>query len=170
MPLPRLTSDIFRAFRHRNYRLYWTGFSLSLIGTWMQTLAMGWLVWRLTRSPFWLGVVGAMPQLPAIVFSSLGGALVDRTVKRRVLYITQSGMALCALVLGLLTYLDVVRLVDVVIIAAVSGIFAAVDAPARLAFVTELVGREDLDNAIALNSTMFNAARLIGPAIAGVLV
>jgi MFS family permease len=166
----KFSSDLFRAFRHRNYRLYWAGFSLSLIGTWMQTLAMGWLVWRLTKSPFWLGVVGAMPQLPSLIFGSIGGALVDRTVKRRVLYITQTGMAISALVLGVLTVMDVVRLTDIVIIAAISGVFAAVDAPARLAFVTDLVGKEDIGNAVALNASMFNAARLVGPAIAGLLV
>ena len=163
-------SLLFRAFRHRNYRLYWYGFSLSLIGTWMQTLAMGWLVWRMTRSPFWLGVVGAMPQLPSLLFGSIGGAMVDRTVKRRLLIITQTGMAVSALALGILTISGTVRLTDIIVIAAISGVFAAIDAPARLAFVTDLVGKEDLGNAVALNSTMFNAARLIGPAIAGLLV
>ena len=164
------SANLFRAFRHRNYRLYWYGFSLSLIGTWMQTLAMGWLVWRMTRSPFWLGVVGAMPQLPSLLFGSIGGAMVDRTVKRRLLIITQTGMAVSALALGILTISGTVRLTDIIVIAAISGVFAAIDAPARLAFVTDLVGKEDLGNAVALNSTMFNAARLIGPAIAGLLV
>lgn len=136
----------------------------------MQTLAIGWLVWRLTRSPFWLGVVGAMPQLPSLLLGTIGGVMVDRTVKRRLLYITQAGMAISAIVLGVLTLMDVVRLTDVIIIAAISGVFAAIDAPARLTFVAELVGKEDIGNAVALNATMFNAARLIGPAIAGVLV
>ncbi len=161
---------LFAAFRHRNYRLYWGGFSLSLIGTWMQTLAMGWLVWRMTGSPFWLGVVGAMPQLPSLLLGSIGGAIVDRTVKRRLLIVTQTGMALCALVLGIITLMGVARLSDIIVIAVISGVFAAVDAPARLAFVTDVVGKEDLGNAVALNSTMFNAARLVGPAIAGFLV
>ena len=164
------TQALLAAFQHRNYRLYWAGFSLSLIGTWMQTLAMGWMVWRMTGSPFWLGVIGAMPQLPSLLLGSIGGAIVDRTVKRRLLIITQSGMAVCALVLGIITYMGVVRLSDIIIIAVVSGVFAAIDAPARLAFVTDLVGKEDLGNAVALNATMFNAARLIGPAIAGFLV
>ncbi len=163
-------STLFAAFQHRNYRLYWGGFSLSLIGTWMQTLALGWLVWRMTHSPFWLGVVGAMPQLPSLLLGSIGGAIVDRTVKRTLLIITQTGMAVCALALGIVTMMDLARLSDIIVIAVISGVFAAVDAPARLAFVTDLVGKEDLGNAVALNSTMFNAARLVGPAIAGVLV
>lgn len=162
--------SIFRAFAIRNYRLYWTGFSVSLIGTWMQNLAQSWLVWDLTRSAFWLGIVGAMPQLPSLVLGSIGGVLVDRTVKRRLLVITQSGLALTALSLAVLTLTGTVKVEYVVMIAAVTGLFIAVDTPARLSFVSEVVGREYLGNAIALNSTTFNGARLIGPTIAGLLI
>jgi MFS family permease len=161
---------LLRAFAHRNYRLYWSGFAFSLIGTWMQTLAQGWLVWRLTESALWLGIVGAMPQLPSLLLGSIGGVLVDRTHKRGLLLVTQTGLAVCALAIAIPTLLNVVRVEHVLIISAISGVFMAVDAPARLSFTTELVGKQDLDNAIALNSTTFNGARLVGPAIAGLLV
>ncbi|MBU0509295.1 MFS transporter [bacterium] len=161
---------IFRAFALRNYRIYWTGFSLSLIGTWMQHLAQGWLVWELTRSAFWLGIVGAMPQLPSLLLGSIGGVIVDRTVKRTLLIVTQTGLALSALALAVVTLTGIVQVEHVVIIAAFTGIFTAVDTPARLSFVTEIVGKDNVGNAIALNSTTFNAARLIGPSIAGLLI
>jgi len=161
---------IFRAFAVRNYRIYWTGFAISLVGSWMQTLAQSWLVWDLTRSAFWLGMVGALSQLPSLILGSIGGVLVDRTVKRRLLIITQSGLALSALALAVVTLSGVVRVEHVVVIAAITGLFTAVDTPARLSFVTEVVGKEHLGNAIALNSTTFNAARLVGPSIAGLLV
>jgi MFS family permease len=161
---------IFRAFAVRNYRIYWTGFTLSLVGSWMQTLAQSWLVWDLTRSSFWLGIVGAMPQIPSLILGSIGGVLVDRTAKRRLLIITQTGLGLCALALAVVTFSGTVKVEHVVAIAAISGLFTAVDTPARLSFVTDIVGREYLGNAIALNSTTFNATRLIGPSIAGILV
>lgn len=161
---------IFRAFAVRNYRIYWTGFTLSLVGTWMQTLAQSWLVWDLTRSAFWLGIVGAMPQFPSLILGSIGGVIVDRTVKRRLLIVTQSGLALCALALAIFTMTHTVQVVHVVIIAAITGIFTAADTPARLSFVSEIVGKQYVGNAIALNSTTFNVTRLIGPAIAGLII
>ncbi|MBK6765116.1 MAG: MFS transporter [bacterium] len=167
MTSPRQT---FRAFRHRNYRLFWIGFALSIVGTWMQTLAQGWLVWRLTESALWLGVVGAMSQLPSLLLGSIGGVLVDRTPKKFVLYITQTGLAISALTLAVLVYTGTVTEWHVLIIATISGIFMAIDAPARLAFVGDLVGKEDIGNAVALNSSTFNGARLVGPSIAGILV
>jgi MFS family permease len=136
----------------------------------MQTLAQSWLVWDLTRSAFWLGMVGALSQLPSLILGSIGGVLVDRTVKRRLLIITQSGLALSALALAVVTLSGVVRVEHVVVIAAITGIFTAMDTPARLSFVSEIVGKEYLANAIALNSTTFNAARLVGPSIAGLLI
>lgn len=160
----------FRVFDNRNYRIYWTGFAVSLLGSWMQTLALGWLVWDLTRSAFWLGMVGALPQLPSLILGSIGGVIVDRTVKRTLLIVTQLGLALAALAMAVVTLTNTVRIEHVVIIAAVTGIFTAMDTPARLSFVTEIVGKENLASAIALNSTTFNAARLIGPTIAGLLV
>ena len=132
---------IFRAFAHRNYRIYWTGFSLSLVGSWMQTLAQSWLVWDLTRSPFWLGIVGAIPQLPSLILGSIGGVLVDRAPKRTLLIVTQAGLGLSALALATVTLMGIVRVEHVIIIAAVTGIFTAVDTPARLSFVTDIVGK-----------------------------
>lgn len=143
---------------------------MSLIGSWMQTLAQSWLVWDLTRSPFWLGIVGAMPQIPSLILGSIGGVLVDRAPKRKLLIWTQSGLGLCALALALIVYLDAVKVEYVIAIAAISGIFTAVDTPARLSFVTDIVGKQYLGNAIALNSTTFNATRLVGPAMAGLLI
>ncbi|NUO20117.1 MFS transporter [bacterium] len=160
----------FQAFRHRNYRLFWSGFALSIVGTWMQTLAQGWLVWRLTESALWLGIIGAMSQLPSLLLGSIGGVLVDRTPKRYVLYITQSGLALSAFLLAILTFTGLVNEWHVLILATISGSFMAIDAPARLAFVGDLVGKEDIGNAVALNSSTFNGARLVGPSIAGILV
>lgn len=160
----------FYAFRHRNYRLFWSGFALSIIGTWMQTLAQGWLVWRLTESPLWLGVIGAMSQLPSLVLGSIGGVLVDRAPKRTVLFITQTGLSVSAFLLAALTFTHVINEWHILILATVSGVFMAIDAPARLAFVGDLVGKEDIGNAVALNSSTFNGARLIGPSIAGILV
>ncbi len=160
----------FRAFRHRNYRLFWTGFALSITGTWMQTLAQGWLVWRLTESPLWLGVIGAMSQLPSLLLGSIGGVLVDRAPKRTVLFVTQTGLAICALLLAILTFAGRITEWHILILATISGIFMAADAPARLSFVTDLVGKEDRPNAIALNSSTFNAARLVGPSLAGIMV
>jgi MFS family permease len=177
-PCPKSTSNsqssalhpIFGAFAVRNYRIYWTGFTLSLVGSWMQTLAQSWLVWDLTRSAFWLGIVGAMPQLPSLILGSIGGVIVDRTVKRTLLIVTQSGLALCALALAIFTMSHHVQVLQVVIIAGVTGIFTAADTPARLSFVSEIVGKQYVGNAIALNSTTFNATRLIGPAIAGLII
>ncbi|MCX7835995.1 MAG: MFS transporter [bacterium] len=165
-----LLRTTFRAFTHRNYKLFWTGHAISLIGSWMQTLAQGWLVWRLTHSPFWLGVASAMSQLPSLLLGSVGGVIVDRSRKRLVLFITQSGLAITAMLLAILTFFEIIRVEVVVFLAAVSGIFAAIDAPARLSFVQDLVGKEDVGNAVAINSTTFNAARLVGPSIAGILV
>lgn len=136
----------------------------------MQTLAQGWLIWRLTESALWLGVIGAMSQLPSLVLGSIGGVLVDRAPKRTVLFITQTGQAIAALLLAILTFTHAVNEWHVLILSTISGIFLAVDAPARLAFVGDLVGKEDIGNAVALNSSTFNAARLVGPSLAGILV
>ncbi len=162
--------ETFRAFRHRNYALFWSGFALSIVGTWMQTLAQGWLVWRITESPLWLGIIAAMSQLPSLVLGSVGGVLVDRSPKRFVLYITQIGLAVSALILAFLTFTGIVNEWHILILATISGVFLAIDAPARLAFVGDLVGKEDIGNAVALNSSTFNGARFIGPSLAGVLV
>ncbi len=133
-------------------------------------LAQGWLVWTITESPLWLGIIGAMSQLPSLVLGSIGGVLVDRKPKRTVLFVTQVGLAASALMLAILTFAGVITEWHILILSTVSGVFMAIDAPARLAFVGDLVGKEDRGNAIALNSSTFNAARLIGPSLAGILI
>jgi MFS family permease len=160
----------FRAFQYRNFRLFFTGFAVSMLGSWMQNLAQAWLVWRLTHSTVWLGVIGAMPQLPSLILGPFGGVIVDRHFKRSVLVITQTGLGLTAGALAIATLTGHVTPVMILAIAAVTGVFVAIDTPARLSFAQDLVGKEDIGNAVALNSTTFNAARLIGPSIAGFLV
>ena len=160
----------FRALRHRNFRLFWWGQIVSLTGTWMQSLAIGWLVWRMTHSAFWLGVAGAMPFMPSLFLAPIGGVMVDRHAKRQILLVTQGGLAFQAAVLGFLTVSGSVRLYQIILLAILAGVLMAMDTPARLAFVQEMVGKDDLDNAIALNSMAFNSARIVGPSIAGILV
>ncbi len=160
----------FRALGHRNFRLYWTGQLISLIGTWMQSVAQGWLMHRLTGSAFMLGLLGFMQFLPVLVFSLWAGVVVDRIDKRRLLYATQGLALLQAAVLATVVTAGAVRPWMVLALATGFGIVNAFDLPARQSFLVELVGKEDLSNAIALNSAAFNAARVVGPAIAGVLV
>jgi MFS family permease len=160
----------FASLRHRNFRLFWTGQLLSLVGTWMQSVAQGWLVLQLSNSALVLGLVGAASSLPILTLSFLGGTLADRTSKRRLLLITQSAMMLLALALWGLVATGVVRTWHVLGMATLLGTVMAFDIPARQAFVAEMVSRDDLVNAIALNSGAFNAARIIGPALAGILI
>lgn len=160
----------FAALRHRNFRLFWFAQLVSLTGTWMHAVAQGWLVLELTDQPFWLGAVGAAMTLPVLAFSLFGGVAADRLPKRTLLMATQSVSASVALALGLLAVGGWVQLWQVLAAALLLGTANAVDLPSRQSFVVEMVGREDLLNAIALNSLSFNAARVIGPAIAGVIV
>lgn len=161
----------FRALGHRNYRLYFTGQSISLIGTWMQQMAISWLVYRITNSAFMLGLVGFLSQIPTLIFTPLAGVFADRYNRHRILIITQTFAMAQALLLALLIMSKIVSVWQIIALTMFLGIVNAFDAPARHAFVLEMVERkEDLSNAIALNSLVFNAARLIGPAIAGILV
>ena len=160
----------FTAFRHYNYRLYFGGQLVSLIGTWMQNIGQGWLVLQLTHSPFYLGVVTALQSLPVLFFALLGGVVADRFPKNRLLVVTQSTMALLALVLALDVSAGTVRVWHIYILATLLGLVQSVDAPTRQAFGVEMVGKDDLLNAIALNSALYNSARIFGPAIAGVLI
>jgi MFS family permease len=160
----------FRALRHPNYRLYWTGQSVSLIGTWMQSVAQAWLVLQLTGSPIDLGIVTALQTLPVLFVSAFAGVVVDRVRKRDMLVCTQTSQMLLALVLGLLVLTHVVQIWHVYILAALLGLSNGFDMPARQSFMIEMVGRDDLMNAIALQSMQFNAARVIGPALAGLLI
>ena len=158
------------ALRHRNFRLFWSGQIVSLVGTWMQTVAQSWLVLELSGSAFTLGVVTALQFLPILIFSMLGGVVADRLPKRPILLATQSSSMLLAFVLAGLTQSGLVQILHVFILAALLGLVNAVDMPTRQAFVVELVGARDLRNAIALNSAAFNSARLIGPAVAGLAI
>lgn len=160
----------FRALRHRNFQLFFTGQLISLVGTWMQNIAQSWLVYRLTGSSLLLGTVGFASQIPVFLISPIGGTVADRHSRHRMVIATQTASMLLAFILALLTLSNVVQVWHVFVLAAALGVVNAFDIPARQAFIVEMVGKEDLMNAIALNSSMFNGARIIGPAVAGVLV
>lgn len=160
----------FTALRHRNFRLFFIGQSISLIGTWMQSLAQGWLVLKLTNSAFLLSLVQAVGSLPILFLSLIGGVVADRVVKRNLLLVTQTLSMLLALVLAILVSLDVVKAWHVIVLAGMMGVVNTFDVPGRQSFIIEMVGREDLMNGIALNSAVFNGARIIGPSIAGLLI
>jgi MFS family permease len=164
------SSDRFRAFQHRNYRLFYAGQSVSLIGTWMQTIAQAWLVLELTDSEVALGVVTMLQFLPITLFVLFAGVIADRVPKRNFLFATQLLAMLQATVLAVLVFSGSVELWHVYVLAFVLGMSNAFDMPTRQALVAEIVGREDLVNAVSLNSGMFNGARLIGPAIGGFII
>ena len=159
-----------RAFRHRDFRLFFAGQLISLVGTWMQSVAQSWLVLELTNSPFRLGLVSALQFAPMLVLAFFAGALADRLRKRRLLLVSQSVLFIQALALALLVHFGHVQYWHVALLALVYGIANTVDMPTRQAFIVEMVGRDDLMNAIALNSAMFNAARIVGPALAGLAI
>jgi MFS family permease len=161
---------LLRALRHRNYRLFISGQLISLIGTWMQSVAESWLVYRLTGSAVLLGVVGFANRIPVLLFSTVGGAVADRYNRHHIVIATQASSMCLAGLLAFLTLTHRVEVWHLMAIATALGVVNAFDIPARQAFVVQLVAREDLPNAIALNSSMFNGARIAGPAIAGVLV
>lgn len=160
----------FRALRHRNFRLFFAGQLISLIGTWMQTLAQSWLVYRLTHSAALLGAVGFSAQIPVLFLGPVAGIFADRHSRRRIVIVTQTSMMAQALVMATLTLTQTIKVWEIFFLALFLGACNAFDIPARQSFIVEMVGREDLMNAIALNSSMFNAARIVGPAIAGILV
>lgn len=160
----------FAALRHRNYRLFWFGQCISLIGTWMQNIAQSWLVLEVTKSAFWLGVVNAVQFLPMLFFSLYAGALIDRFPKKKVLIFTQTSLAVLALILAADVYFGTVVLWHVIVLAGALGIINTLDMPSRQSFMVELVGKKDLMNAIVLNSSIFNAARVIGPSIGGIAI
>lgn len=160
--------SIFSAFRHYNYRLWFAGQLISLFGTWMQGTAQGFLVFELTHSPAWLGYVGFAAGIPVWLFSSWAGSLADRYPKRTILMTAQISMMILAFSLAILTFLDLIHPVHLIIFSFLLGVANTFDAPARQAFVVEMVGKDDLMNAIALNSGMVNGATAVGPAFAGV--
>jgi MFS family permease len=158
------------AFQHRNYRLFFSGQAISLVGTWMQQVAQAWLVLELTHDPVWLGVVAAAQFIPVMVLGLFAGVAADALPKRRVLLWTQVAMMILAAVLAVLTISGLVQVWMILLLAFLLGIANAMDMPVRQAFAIELVGREHVGNAVALNSAMFNGARVVGPALAGLAI
>ena len=166
---PRIPGML-RALRHRNFQLFFSGQMISLVGTWMQTIAQSWLVYRLTGSSLLLGVVGFAGQIPVFLLAPVGGVAADKWNRHRVVIGTQASSMILAFILATLTLLHIVRVWEIVVLASLLGAVNSFDIPARQSLLIDMVGREDLMNAIALNSSMFNGARVIGPAIAGILV
>ena len=161
--LPRIA----RALRNRDFRLFWAGNFLSNIGTWMQNVAQGWLVLQLTNSPFWLGVVGFASTIPILLFALIGGVIADHVNKRKLLIVTQSAMMVFAFAMAVLAYLNIITVRDVALLAAGTGIAMSLNTPSYQALVPRLIPREDLINAIALNSAQFNMSRVLGPTLGG---
>jgi MFS family permease len=162
--------NAFPAFESGNYRKYFIGQLISMIGTWMQIVAQSWLVLQLTDSVFLIGMVMALSTLPTLFFTLFGGVIVDRFPKKDILFATQIAAMILAFLLGVLTIFDWINIWEICIISFCLGTVNAIDAPARQAFVSELVNKEQLSSAIALNSGVFNSARVIGPTIAGILI
>jgi MFS family permease len=164
-------SRITRALHHRNYRLFFAGQSVSLVGTWLTRVATSWLVYRLTKSELLLGVTGFAGQIPLLILAPFAGVYVDRWNRHRVLVITQILSAVQSLVLAILALMNAITVAEVIGLQVVQGVINAFDTPARQAFVVEMVtDRADLPNAIALNSAMFNASRIVGPSVAGIII
>ncbi len=163
-------SSTFRALRYRNFQLFFFGQLISLIGTWMQSVAQAWLVYRLTASAVLLGSIAFASQFPVFVIAPLGGVIADRHNRHRIVIATQTASMILAAILAWLTLTNRVQVWHVFVLATGLGVVNAFDIPARQSFIVEMVGREDQMNVIALNSTIFNGARIVGPAIAGILV
>ena len=171
MPVGGITwRHTFRALRHRNYRLFFLGQLISLIGTWMQQTAMSWFVYQITNSKFLLGLVAAVGSAPMMLSSVWGGALADLYPKRSILVATQSAQMLCAFLLAAGVWLGFASPLFIIIVAALNGIAMGFDMPARQAFTVEMTNREDLLNAISLNSSIVNGARVVGPSVAGLMI
>jgi MFS family permease len=163
--------NVFSSLRFRNYRIYFTGQGISLIGTWMQNIALSWLVYRITGSVFLLGLIGFTSQIPTFVLTPFSGVITDRYNRLRIMKLTQLGFGLQALAMALLVFFNLVEVWHIIALSLVFGIISAFDAPARQSLVIDLIDDPaDLGNAIALNSAIFNSARLVGPAIAGVTI
>lgn len=161
---------MFSALKIKDFRLYWFGMLISLVGSWIQTIAQSWLVFKLTNSAFLLGLVSFLGSMPVFLFSLFAGVLADRVNKKNILIFTQHAFMVLAFALAILTQKGLITPEQIMLISLLNGIVMAFDAPSRQAVVAELVGKEHIMNAVALNSAAFNSARLIGPAIAGVLI
>jgi MFS family permease len=164
--------EAFRALNHRNFRLYFSGQGLSIIGTWVQRIALTWLVYRLTNSAFLLGIVGFSGQIPLLIITPFAGVLADRLDKHKILLYTQVLSMVQALVLAVLVLTNTIQIWEIILLSIILGVFDAVDMPTRQSFMVEMISnnRNDLGNAIAINSSMVNSARLIGPSVAGILI
>ena len=160
----------FASLKHRDFRIFWSGQCISLLGTWMQRTALVWLVYTTTNSPFLVGLVGVAQFLPMLFFTLFTGAVVDRFPKRKILIVTQSLLMIQALALSILTACDSSRYWQLLLLCAFLGITNTIDMPARLSFFVELVGKDDIMNAVSLNSSIVNLARIIGPAVAGIIM
>jgi len=167
--VPQLPATL-RALQYRNFRLFFGGQLISLIGTWMQNIAQAWLVYRMTGSLALLGGVGFSSQIPVFLFGPLGGIAADRYSRRRIVIATQTAAMVLAFILAALTLTGTVHVWHIFVLSSLLGVVNSFDVPARQSFIVEMVGRVDMMNAIALNSSMFNASRVAGPAIAGLLV
>src|SRR3954454_16771838 len=167
---PSSALALFTVFRHRNYRLFFSGQLVSLMGTWMQSVAQAWLVYRLTHSPFLLGLTSFCAQVTVFFMAAFGGMIADRVDRRKMLLVTQALSMIQAAIMAVLTISGFVQVWEVILLAFGIGLINAVDVPTRQAMTIDMVGREDLRHAIALNSMMFNLARVIGPSIAGALI
>jgi MFS family permease len=165
--LPARIAGVGRAFRHRNYRLFFVGQLVSLIGTWTQSVAQTWLVYRLTGSALALGTITFCQQAPVVLFATAGGSAADRWPRRNLLVLTQTAAMLLAFVLAALTLSGRVRVSHLMVLASLLGVVNAFDIPIRQSFIVEMVGKDNLMNAVALNSSMVNGARILGPALAG---
>ncbi|OGS43080.1 MAG: hypothetical protein A2539_09325 [Elusimicrobia bacterium RIFOXYD2_FULL_34_15] len=165
-----MNKEIFKSFKHKNFKLFFIGQLISVIGTWLQLTAMPWLVYHLTSSSLLLGLVGFLSQIPILILAPYAGAVADRYNRKKILIITQTLAMIQAIILGVLTISGKLHIWHIIVLAVFVGIVNAFDMPTRQSFIHEMVGKEDLTNAIALNSFMFNGARFIGPAIAGILI
>lgn len=159
-----------RSLGYRNFRLYWTGQIISQVGTWLQIVAQGWVVYNLTDSPLMLGLVNFAALLPVVPISLLAGVLSDRFSRKYLIMISEIVMMVQALIMALLLWLNIIQVWHVIVLSLILGAASAIEQPARLAFVVDVVGKDDLSNAVALNASATNAARIIGPAIAGVII
>jgi MFS family permease len=169
-PEPSAYPQAFRALRHRNYRLYFAGQVVSLTGSWIQTAALTWLAYDLTKQSSWAGMILAGQILPTLLLGAWAGGLADRFSRRPLIFMAQSALLILALCLALMVWLNWVTPVGLLVMSLLLGVANAIDTPARLAFVADMVGREDLMNAVALNSLIFNLARTVGPAIGGLIL
>jgi len=167
---PNRWPQVFRALGYRNFRLYWTGQVISQVGTWLQIVAQGWVVYNLTDSPFMLGMVNFVALVPVVPVSLLAGVLSDRLSRKKLIIVTEIVLMLQALIMAGLIWFGLIQVWHVIVLSFILGAASAIEQPARLAFVVDVVGKDDLSNAVALNSSSTNTARIVGPALAGVII